>query len=219
MDVSGTSRSYIVAVPTGYDKTKPYKLIFTWHYLGGSAQGIASGGYYGLQRLSNNTAIFVSAQGIDAGWSNAGGRDVAFATQLLDKMKSSYCVDTAHIFSVGFSYGAIMSNTVGCALGNQFRAIAPMSGSGPRGTGCKGPVAAWLSHGDQDTTVSFASGQASRDHWVAANHCSNTSKPAGSCVTYDGCDPGYPVVWCQFSGGHSQPRNSAADIWAFLSQF
>jgi poly(3-hydroxybutyrate) depolymerase len=111
-----------------------------------------------------------------------------------------------------------MSNSVGCALGDQFRAIAPMSGSGPRGT-CKGQVAAWLSHGDADTTVSFASGQASRDHWVAANHCASTTTPAGSCVAYDGCDAGYPVVWCQFSGGHQQPRNSAQDIWAFFSQF
>ena len=39
------------------------------------------------------------------------------------------------------SYGGIMSNTVGCALGDDFRAIAPMAGSGPRGN-CVGKVAA-----------------------------------------------------------------------------
>jgi hypothetical protein len=33
------------------------------------------------------------------------------------------------------------------------------------------------------------------------------------------CDPGYPVTWCEFSGGHL-PWNMAPDpVWAFLNQF
>jgi polyhydroxybutyrate depolymerase len=177
------------------------------------------GGYYGLQRLAGDTAIFVSPEGISSGWANTGGRDVAFATAMLDWFKTNYCIDQDRIFSAGFSYGAIMSNTVGCYLGDQFRAIAPMSGMGPMGMGCKGQVAAWISHGSSDTIVAFSGGEASRDHWVGVNHCGSTTKPAGPCVEYEGCDEGYPVVWCQFTGSHMQPSYGTQEIWSFFSRF
>jgi polyhydroxybutyrate depolymerase len=225
--VADLSREYIVKVPDGYDSSQPYKLIFAWHYLGGSADGIANGfggGYYGLESMAAGSTIFVAPEGIDAAWPNTGGRDIAFAKAMVDWMRSNYCVDDKRIFSVGFSYGAIMSNTVGCQMGDVFRAIAPMSGSGPNSFGggsCKGPVAAWMSHGMSDTTVPFASGQASRDHWVQANGCQTTSKPTdpSPCVTYDGCMAGYPVTWCEFAGTHQQPSFGPAAIWKFFSQF
>lgn len=93
------------------------------------------------------------------------------------EVRSNYCIDNTRIFSVGMSYGGIMSNTVGCALGDDFRAIAPMSGLGPR-AGCSGQVAAWISHGNEDTVVRYSGGEDSRDHWVEANHC-QTSSNAG----------------------------------------
>jgi polyhydroxybutyrate depolymerase len=43
---------------------------------------------------------------------------------------TNYCIDRSRIFSVGMSYGGIMSNTLGCEMGDVFRALAPMSGSG-----------------------------------------------------------------------------------------
>jgi poly(3-hydroxybutyrate) depolymerase len=228
IDISGTMRTYIVKIPTAYDTNKPYKLIFAWHGLGGTAQQIAQFGYYGLESLSAGSAIFVSGQGLEtgsgAGWPNTNGQDVNFVKALVDWMKSNYCVDQARIFSVGMSYGGIMSNTIGCQLGDIFRAIAPMSGSGPRsfgGSQCVGQVAAWMSHGNQDTTVTFASGQASRDYWVGANHCQTTSAPTtpSPCVAYQGCDPGHPVHWCEFDGGHTIPPFASEAIWNFLSQF
>lgn len=236
IDVDGLNREFITAVPDDYDPNKPYKLVFAWHGLGGTAQRIASGfggnGYYGLQAKAMGSAIFVAGQGLDTsnavgsgpGWDNMGGRDVAFTRKMLEYMRTNYCIDNERIFSLGMSYGGIMSNTVGCALGDDFRAIAPMSGSGPfafGGTSCTGQVAAWLSHGNMDDIVKFSSGEGSRDHWVEANHCSSSSMPQGSngCVAYDGCDDGFPVIWCEFDGGHTVPSFASAEIWAFFSQF
>jgi poly(3-hydroxybutyrate) depolymerase len=216
----GMQREYIVKIPDNYDANKPYKLIFTWHYLGGNAAGIARN-YYGLESRAAGSTIFVSPEGIDAAWPNTGGRDVNFAKAMVDWMRTNYCIDNTRIFSTGFSYGAIMSNTVGCQMGDVFRAIAPMSGSGPR-SGCKGPVAAWLAHGTADSTVSFASGQGSRDHWVMANGCTSQTTPTepSPCVSYQGCKDGYPVVWCENPGaGHTQPSYAPAAIWTFFSQF
>lgn len=218
IDADGMSRSYIVASPSGYDANKPYKLVFAWHYLGGSASGIALSGYYGLERMARGEAIFVSSQGLNAGWGSP--NDIPFATALVEWMKDNYCVDTTRIFSTGFSYGAIMSNRVGCSLGNEFRAIAPMSGSGPIGRGrCQGQVAALVTHGTSDAIVPFSGGQGSRDHWVMTNSCGGDTSPDGACVLYQGCDEGYPVKWCEYAGGHTQPRGAASLVWEFFSQF
>src|SRR5205814_938690 len=37
IDVNGTQRQFVVTVPAGYDPSKPYRLIFAWHGLGGTA--------------------------------------------------------------------------------------------------------------------------------------------------------------------------------------
>jgi poly(3-hydroxybutyrate) depolymerase len=234
LDVDGMQRMFLVSVPDNYDANKPYKLIFAWHGLGGTAMRIQSGGFYGLKQKAMNSVIFVAAQGLDTsnqvgsgpGWDNMGGRDVKFTSAMLEYMRTTYCIDNERIFSVGMSYGGIMSNTVGCALGDDFRAIAPMSGAGPSAFGggakCTGQVAAWLSHGNMDNVVAFSSGQGSRDHWVMANHCdANMTQPEGSngCVAYQGCDAGFPVVWCEFDGGHIPPSFAAEEIWSFFSHF
>jgi poly(3-hydroxybutyrate) depolymerase len=221
IDAAGMQRDYIVAAPSGYNPNTPHKLFFTWHYLGGSASGIAASGYYGLQARAGSNAIFVSPQGLNAGWGSP--NDVPFARAMLAWFKENYCIDESRIFSAGFSYGAIMSNRVGCELGDQFRAIAPMSGSGPGFGGratCMGQVAAWISHGMSDNVLSFSGGESTRDIWVAGNHCGTETSPAGNgCVAYQGCDEGYPVTWCALSGGHVQPSFGSSAISEFFAQF
>ncbi len=82
---SGKNRSYILRIPDNYQNTTPYRLIFGFHWRGGTANEVDSGGssgyvwsYYGLRALSNNTAIFVAPQGFNNGWANSGGEDVTF---------------------------------------------------------------------------------------------------------------------------------------------
>ena len=91
IDVSGTSREYILAVPSNYNPNTPYRLIFAWHPWGGSAQQVAgsgNSGYYGLKGSSNNQAILVSPEGTDfggngLGWGNSNGQDIAFLRAML----------------------------------------------------------------------------------------------------------------------------------------
>jgi polyhydroxybutyrate depolymerase len=225
IDVNGTTREYIVAVPDGYDSNQPYRLVFAWHPMGGSAEQVASGfggGYYGLESQANGSAIFVAPEGIDQGWANTGGRDIAFLRAMLDRFRAELCIDEARIFSTGFSYGGMMSFAIGCAMGDVFRAIAPMSGA--LYSGCEDgddPIAVWGAHGDADNVVPLSDGERGRDVFLERNGCGAETVPVdpSPCVSYQGCAEGYPVVWCEFSGGHEMPSNAGESIWAFFSQF
>jgi poly(3-hydroxybutyrate) depolymerase len=225
VDVAGASRDYILTLPDDYDADRSYPLIFAWHPAGGSAQQVATGfggGYYGLSQLADGSAIFVSPEGIDQGWANTGGRDIAFLKVMLDRFESDLCIDTKRIFSTGFSYGGMMSYAIACAMGDVFRAIAPMSGA--LYSGCEdgdNAVAVLAFHGDADTVVPIANGERARDEIAGRNHCGTETAPveSSSCVSYQGCDPGFPVVWCQFTGGHMPAPGSAQPIWDFFSQF
>lgn len=225
IDVGGTTREYILAVPDGYDPNHPYRLIFTWHPRGGSAQQVATGfggGYYGLQSRAKGSTIFVSPEGIEQGWANTGNRDIAFLRAMLDRFRTELCIDENRIFSTGFSYGGMMSYAIGCAMGDDFRAIASMSGA--LYSGCDdgdSPVAMWGSHGKSDSVVPVANGQSARDVFLERNHCGQQTTPVepSPCVSYEGCDAGYPVVWCEFNGDHALPDNSGESIWSFFSQF
>ncbi|HEX6764768.1 MAG TPA: hypothetical protein VF103_04805, partial [Polyangiaceae bacterium] len=241
IDVSGTMREYILAVPTNYDQNRPYRLIFAWHPLGGNAQQVAgngNNGYYGLRSASNGAAILVSPEGLpfqgtNLGWANTNGRDIAFLRAMLDRFKTEMCIDESRIFSTGFSFGGMMSFAVGCS--GLARAIAPMAGN-TMVSGCTNgttPVAVMGFHGDHDSVVDIDGGRAGRDVFVGRNGCMSqtmTTQPtwcdsAGanfqpcSCVSYQGCQAGYPVTWCEYNGDHMQAPNSGATIWSFFSQF
>jgi poly(3-hydroxybutyrate) depolymerase len=234
IDVSGTSRTYILSIPSNYDPTKAYKLIFGFHWLGGAATDVASGQiiggpYYGLQSRSNGSAILVAPDGLpdpnqnnNKGWPNTNGQDIAFVKAMLQLFESGLCIDQSRIFSTGFSYGGIFSLTLGCQMSNVFRAIAPESGEFFGNCTAKGgPVAVWQAEGDSDTTVPTANAQSANNYFVTTNHCTTTTTAVSPspCVTYQGCDSGYPVTWCEFSGGH-MPWSMAPDpVWAFFNQF
>ncbi|MFB9615218.1 poly(3-hydroxybutyrate) depolymerase, partial [Kutzneria kofuensis] len=41
---SGQNRNYILRIPTNYDNNHPYRLIFGFHWVGGTANDVDSGG-------------------------------------------------------------------------------------------------------------------------------------------------------------------------------
>ena len=230
MTVDGAHREYIIDLPDNYDRNKPYRLIFAWHWHGGTAGAVAGGGYYGLRDQARSEAIFVAPDRYnlngqdDSGWPNTNGRDMQFLRAMLDEIKGSLCVDNNRVFSTGWSYGGMMSLAVGREMAGTIRAIAPMSGAlfTPFNDNGK-PTAAWIAHGMYDALLDFNTvGIAARDYYVKANHCSNntvTYEPSPWCVEYQGCDPGAPVVWCAHIGGHVTPDNAGVDIWKFFKQF
>ena len=226
LNVSGTDRTYYVQLPKNYDAATPYRLVFQFHPWGGTAEQALT--MYGLNSGLADS-IFVTPQGLDAGdngpgWANTNGQDIAFTKAMLADVQGKYCVDPARIFSVGFSYGGMMSFALGCEMSDTFRAIAPMSGALYSDPGCKGSgphVAMWGSHGLSDTVVPIDNGRSARDKILQQNHCGTTTTPVdpSPCVKYEGCDPGYDVTWCEWDGPHGIPSFGSKAITAFLKQF
>jgi poly(3-hydroxybutyrate) depolymerase len=165
--INGKAREYIVKLPANYDKSRPYRLIFTFHPLSGSAQQVTTGlmgvgPYYGLPSLANESAIFVSPNGLMEeifnttlrGWANVGGEDIKFVDAMIETVEADLCVDQKLRFSTGFSYGGAISYALGCARASQFRAIGILSGgsmSGCQGNNPVSPIATYQQHGTTDS--------------------------------------------------------------------
>ncbi|MCX7726482.1 MAG: hypothetical protein N2053_06505, partial [Chitinispirillaceae bacterium] len=97
--------------------------------------------------------------------------------------------------------------------------------SGAFYSGCdstsKGPIAVWMAHGKSDDVVPLSHGQQALKYFITRNGCSNQTTPVqpSPCVAYQGCKEGFPVIYCEFNGGHSVQSWSAQAIWDFFSQF
>lgn len=242
---SGKSRQFVLRVPDGYDSTRQYRLIFGFHWRGGSMNDVATGGssgaawaYYGMQEQSNNSAILVSPQGFNAGWANSGGEDVTFVDDIIRRVESDLCVDTRLRFAMGFSYGGGMSYALACARPTVFRAVVVYAGA--QLSGCAGgtqPIAYFGIHGISDNVLNISLGRGLRDTFVRNNGCAAQSprEPGvGSrthiTTTYS-CRAGYPVQWAAFDGGHAPAPVEGCgcddgartwtktEAWRFISQF
>ncbi|MEV0143800.1 MULTISPECIES: ricin-type beta-trefoil lectin domain protein [unclassified Nonomuraea] len=245
---SGKNRNFILRIPDNYTNTTPYRLVFGFHWNGGTANDVDSGGtsgypwsYYGLRALSNNTAIFVAPQGVNNGWANSGGEDLTFVDDMIRRIEADLCVDTSQRFAMGFSYGGGMSYALACARATVFRAVAVYSGG--QLSGCSGgtePIAYIGLHGLRDPVLNISAGRSLRDRFVRNNGCTPQSppEPAQGSLThvvtsYSGCRAGYPVAWAAFDAGHTpnpvdgkpgdyEPGENSwtrAVVWNFFAQF
>lgn len=243
---SGQSRSYILSLPSSYDKSHPYRLVFGLHWLNGSASNVATGGsdgavgaFYGQKQLNGSGTIFVAPQGLNAGWGNSNGNDITLMDNITKEIETDLCVDTSMVFSMGWSYGGAMSYALACARPSVFRAVVVYSGANL--SGCNGgtqPVAYFGIHGIHDSVLNISQGRSIRDTFVKADGCTaaSPSEPSRGSLThnlfkYSGCKAGYPVWWAAFDGDHTpnpadgSSATTAAKTWTsaaanqFLSQF
>jgi poly(3-hydroxybutyrate) depolymerase len=219
IDVEGTSRTYFVRLPSGYDPATPYPVVYQFH--GCSSSATKENNNVPLEALAGSSAILVRGRAVGECWDTAAaGPDVAFFDALVAALESTSCADPTRRFVAGYSSGAFMTHRLACVRGDQIRGVASIAG-GMGGNGCSGAVAALLIHDEGDATVNISASQQARDAHLGRNGCEATSQATepSPCVRYDGCDAGLPVVWCQTQGqGHARQDTLASGaFWGFFS--
>jgi len=222
LDIGGQPRTFVLALPGGYDPNRAYPLIFAWHGLGGDGQ--LAQAYFGIGQQVGADAIIVYPDALplpdyggETGWVLAPtGYDFDFFDALYDHLVDNLCINASRVFSMGHSFGGYMTNSLGCYRGAVLHAIAPVAGGPPYYGSCDGTIAAWLTHGTADDVVLLSEGEAARDTWLAANGCevTTTATTPDPCLAYVGCSR--EVHWCPHPGGHEWPALAAPAIWAFF---
>ena len=239
LSVQGQDAQYVVSIPASYDPLVAYPLGFAFHGRNRTGPQCQAGDCAGFQSVMEDQAVLVYMTSLGGtGWEGDTERDlnVAFFEAVLALLKETYCIDVGRIFVAGTSSGAHFTNILACRYGDELSAAAPVAGFMPETTGCVGNVAALVIHGVDDYHVTFASGEEARDFYLMQNGCTNESVPpvaeahnrvvmnreSHECVTYQGCDPAFPVVWCEHSEGgydgstHGWPLFGGQQIWDFV---
>ncbi|HET6283976.1 MAG TPA: hypothetical protein VFH73_23675 [Polyangia bacterium] len=238
--VKNTARVYDLLLPDAYDPKRVYPLIMTSHGCDGSIP-------FRIERVTKTDAIVVAPRTAGGGCFNTGPGsaslvEVDYFDVMLADVEAKTCVDKARVFHTGHSSGSWLSNLLGCARAGVttgpsggLRGQGNTAGGMPVLPACTGPIAAILAHDMKDDQNAFHLGELARDRILKVNGCSDTTVPwdydgdpatPSPCVMYQGCMPGFPVVWCPTNGkGHSDqvgppfPNLSTIGFWRFWSQF
>ncbi|HEX7666225.1 MAG TPA: prolyl oligopeptidase family serine peptidase, partial [Polyangiaceae bacterium] len=131
LTVGGATRTGTISVPTDYDASKAYPIVFVLHGDGGTGSQIRTG--LNVEGAAGNKAIFAYPDGAGKTWDSdltASNQDMALVLAMRDSLRSSYCVDTTRTFVTGMSRGGYFTNQLACMYGAAvFTAIAPHSGT------------------------------------------------------------------------------------------
>jgi len=235
LTVSG--HKYYVKLPTGYDASKPFPVLFMFNPTGNPISWAEqNAGYESNGAKAGAIRVYPHPASEASGW---GAGDVSFFMPLYDQITTNFCVDKARVFAAGESSGGDFSSILGCEHADKLRAIAPCATKDVGGyplnattRKCTGQVTAIVIHGKNDNVVGPANGPKTRDFYVALNHCGTTTQPVqgytderSNCVQYQGCDAGFPVYWCQHTDpnysntNHGWPAFAANMTWGVFSSY
>jgi len=246
-DGLGTIRTFEVQVPADYNPTKAYALTFVFHGASGnSAQSYS----WGLQNATgaSEASIFVFPNGVafksyGVGWDDrTHGYDMPFFDNMVKKLETSYCINSARVFAAGFSWGGDFVTALACNRGSVVRAAAINSASDEfndhanyltyqnlpcpttsypalRFVHAIGGDGAYPAPDFATTSKLLQSFNACKGACGVASTSVASSTSAMTCVSYSGC--GKELIECSFAAsiGHALPPNWAADTWAFFQTF
>jgi len=213
------TRTYWTKPPKMYDKSKPIPLTM-WGQgcgQGGSPENVptnqsgAADAAVQVQFLApgNNHACYSAGPDGDS----AKSPELPYFDAVLAETEANFCIDTTKVFMGGYSSGAWFTALISCNRTSVVRGVGFVAaGLQLNHDACVGPVAAIIARGVNDGGTPLAQTEAARDSLIMRNGCTTTTMPwdpgeamfdASSCVAYQGCMPGYPVVYCPVPGGHT----------------
>lgn len=234
IEVGGTMRTYLLAVPRSHSPPRPVPLVLNFHGFASNATQQAA--YSSLNELGSRRGFLVvtpEGSGSPARWTLPGTTlsgidEVAFVGALLDELGALWCIDEQRVYATGMSNGAAFAALLACELDGRIAAIAAVAGVNlvqPCESGA--PVSVIAFHGTADSVVPYAGGRIFDSfevrsiaeavaEWAEHNRCA--SDPGEVRVSehvrrraYSECAVGTTVrLYTVEGGGHTWP--GAADI-------
>lgn len=168
----GKTMPYLLFVPEGYDKTKPYPLVL-WLHLGGTRGNdlkllLAHGNEHGIGYLAraDNQArypspILAPQCPLNKLWGDSESEqptaEMRMVLEILDKVREDYPVDSRRLYVMGMSLGGYGTWDIITRRPTTFTAAVPICGGGNTSKAsliAKTPV--WAFHGDEDERVNVS---------------------------------------------------------------
>lgn len=135
LDVSGTTREYVVHIPPQYDADKPHPLVLIFHgYKENPATMAKDSGLNKKADKAGFIAVYPAGSGNPLSWNaglccNSSANDVDFVKQLLKDVATVANVDSERTYAVGMSAGAMMANRLACEMPDKIAAIGTVAGT------------------------------------------------------------------------------------------
>ena len=225
--MSGTVRSFRLAIPTSYRPIQPTPLLFDFH--GSGSNAVQQSAYSQLPAEGAAAGYLVVTPDARSGnWNLAAPGtstdDQRFITAIEADLGSRYCVARSRIYASGISLGSEFATIVACNRANHIAAIGLVAAEYLLRP-CGGPVPVLAFHGTADPIVPYASGATGRSvvgvpvvgavqnlqAWARLDNCDANpavTLPAPGIVTrtWGGCAAGSSVVLnTVVGGGHTWP--------------
>jgi polyhydroxybutyrate depolymerase len=201
LEIGGSTRSFIVHIPNGYDGRTPVPLVLVLHGATQSPEGAEI--MSGMSAKADKEGFLVVYPGGTGRISkiptwNAGAccgyamenhvDDVAFLSALIDKLELDYSVDSKRVFATGISNGGMMSYRLACDLAEKIAAIAPVEGAQDIACHPSAPVSVIVFHGTDDHLVAYDGG--STPFQIGPRRSdSSVADTVAFWVKEDGCAP------------------------------
>jgi hypothetical protein len=227
--ISFAHRLYTLKLPIHYDPSRAYPVTFGAPACGGSALTFSYNPDDGFRIAPDGETIEVGLSFIENCFADGGPSidnrsdtpEVPYFRAVLAEVEARTCVDRSRVFVAGVGSGAWEAITLGSSAADVIRGIGTDGGGlRLRRPPSTGPLAALLVVGEADTVDPIgplspgdpeyiANGSlgsaAARDDLLARNGCVGTATAPWdpdfpACLTYTGCPPAYPVVWCPLPG-------------------
>lgn len=130
----GTTRNYSIYVPAMYNGSVPVPLVFNIHgYAGSDTQQEQYADFRQIADTANFIMVLPLALGVIPSWDvfgtiASGAADKNFLMSLLDTIKAHYNINSARVYSTGYSEGGFMSQDLACLYSQHFAAVASVCG-------------------------------------------------------------------------------------------
>jgi polyhydroxybutyrate depolymerase len=228
-------RLYWTRPPAAYQPTKPYTLII-WGQ--GCGLGLAPDMNIPPTENPLAAANSVIVE-LDPSQSNPTGKTQCFSAgpdgdnvdspellyfdQILSEVEAEFCIDKSKVFMGGYSSGGWFSSLMSCNRTSVIRGTGwAAAGLQKNHDACVGPVAALITRDNKDNGTPADQTMQAVENIRMRNGCAATTKPwtptwsatemqadTSSCLSYDGCMAGYPLVFCPTNLG--QHTNTEGD--------